>query len=168
VLIFILGYMGSGKTTFGRVIAGQLSYRFLDLDELIENETGKRIPDLFSELKEDGFRRIEKDVLLQHLDDQDTVIATGGGTPCFSNNMELMNQRGITVFLDIEPETIYARISGEAHLRPILKNISRENRFSFIINHLEERKFYYNQAKIILKKDDPEEFRKMLSNYSET
>ena len=160
--------MGSGKTTFGRVIAGQLSYRFLDLDELIENETGKRIPDLFSELKEDGFRRIEKDVLLQHLDDQDTVIATGGGTPCFSNNMELMNQRGITVFLDIGPETIYARISGEAHLRPILKNISRENRFSFIINHLEERKFYYNQAKVILKRDNPEEFRKMLSNYSET
>ena len=150
MLIFIIGYMGAGKTTFGKKLASQLSYRFYDLDELIEMRHGKSITSIFNDLSEEGFREIEREILLEHLDDQNTVIATGGGTPCFFDNMELMNQKGITVFLDIEVETIVERILNDSKLRPLLQNIPENERFSFITRHLEERKTYYQKAKYIL------------------
>lgn len=142
--------MGAGKTTFGKKLADQLSYRFYDLDELIEIQHGKSISSIFNELSEDGFRKIERAILLEHLDDEDTVIATGGGTPCFFDNMELMNQKGITVFLDIEVDEICDRILTDPISRPLLENIPEDERFSFISKHLEERKSYYNKAKYIL------------------
>lgn len=168
MLIFILGYMGSGKTTFGKELADRLTYRFYDLDELIEQQEKKSISSIFNELSEEGFRKIERKILLEHLDDQDAVIATGGGTPCFFDNMDLMNQKGITVFLDIEVEEIFERINKDENIRPLLNNMAENERFSFITRHLEERKFYYNLAKIILRSDDPEEFKYVLRNYPDT
>ena len=110
MLIFITGYMASGKTTLGKRLAGELNYRFLDLDDLIENQTGRKIEKIFEESGEHAFREIERIILSEHLEDQDTVIATGGGAACYLDNMELMNRHGLTVFLDVPVEILTARL----------------------------------------------------------
>jgi shikimate kinase len=156
MLIFIVGYMCSGKTTFGKVLVDSLHYRFIDLDELIVNSTGKSIADYFKDFGESAFRDKERELLLQHLQDQDTVIATGGGAPCYSDNIDKMNQRGLTIFLDTPLDLITARISENIQERPVLKDIPADQLPGFISGHLKSRRGFYEKAKIIVQKPDTE------------
>ena len=102
--VFIVGYMGSGKTTVGRQLARSLSLQFIDLDAFIEGKYRKTISQLFEERGEDDFRKLERQALLEVAEFENVVISTGGGTPCFFDNMALMNRSGTTVYLQAEPE----------------------------------------------------------------
>jgi shikimate kinase len=148
MLIFVTGYMGAGKTAFGKRLAEKLNCRFYDLDDIIVQTTGISIENNFEKFGEDSFREKERDILLKHLQDTDTVIATGGGTACYANNMKLMNRHGITIFLDTPLEIILIRLSAEYHHRPLLKDIPPDRLSGFIRAHYESRLKYYTLAKI--------------------
>lgn len=154
MLIFIIGYMASGKTTLGEQMARLLNYRFVDLDEMIEVASGYSIPGFFERFGEEQFRQKEREVLLTHLNDTDTIIATGGGTPCHADNMELMNRCGITIFLDTSLETILERLSRKISQRPLLSRVPKQQVPEFIRNHQQSRKIFYEQAKIKIRQDD--------------
>jgi shikimate kinase len=158
MLIFIIGYMGAGKTTLGKKLADRLGYCFYDMDEMFEISSGYTIPDFFEQFGEASFRQKEREILQDHLDDKDTVIATGGGTPCYSDNMELMNRKGITVFIDAGFETIMKRLSGKIHERPLLSHIPHDHLPAFVLEHMNSRFEFYSKAMIKVKGEeiDPE------------
>lgn len=156
MLIFIIGYMGSGKTALGRKLAGKLNYRFLDMDEMIEISSGYSIAHYFEKFGETSFRLKESELLFSHLDERNCVIATGGGTPCFGDNMALMNSHGITVFIDTGFETILERFSGKIMQRPLLSQIPHDQLPEFIREHMNARRFFYNQAKISIRGEEPD------------
>ena len=140
--IYLVGMMGAGKSTFGRQLAKHLQYNFIDLDDAIVKETGKSIETIFQESGETSFREIEKEVLHKtSQNNQNKVIATGGGAPCFYDNMEYMNENGITIFLNISADEIAERLSkSDNNHRPIIKNKNKEE--------LEIRIPFYEKSKI--------------------
>jgi shikimate kinase len=148
MLIFIIGYMGAGKTTLGKLLAERLKYHFYDMDEMFEISTGYSIGSYFEKYGEAAFRLKEREILFNHLDDLQTVIATGGGTACYADNMAIMNQKGITVFVYTAFETIMTRLSGKIHERPMLMSIPPERLPSFIQEHMNARHEYYSKALI--------------------
>jgi shikimate kinase len=154
MLIFIIGYMGAGKTTLGKRLAERLNYHFHDMDEMFEVSTGYTIGSYFEKFGEAAFRHKEREILFSHLDDLKTVIATGGGTACYADNMAIMNQKGITVFVDTEFETIMKRLAGKIHDRPMLRNIPQEHLPSFIQEHMKGRREFYSKALIKVDGED--------------
>jgi shikimate kinase len=148
MLIFIIGYMGAGKTMLGKRLADRLNYSFYDMDEMFEISSGYSIGSYFEKFGEAAFRQKEREILIGHLEDTQAVIATGGGTPCYGDNMALMNQKGVTVFIDTEFDTIMRRLSGKIHNRPMLKNIPQEQLPDFINEHMSSRREYYSKALI--------------------
>jgi shikimate kinase len=158
MLIFIIGYMASGKTTIGRLLAEKLQFRFVDLDEEMESLMGNTISEIFNEIGEEEFREKESELLRLHLIDVNTVIATGGGTPCYKDNMKLMNLNGKTIFLDVPVETLVERLSGKDDRRPMLKDIPDKDLKVFITRHLDGRDEFYCQSicRIYIINRDPE------------
>jgi shikimate kinase len=154
MLIFITGYMGAGKTTLGKSLAERLNHKFYDLDELVEQATGQMIMDYFEGSGEEAFRKLEREILTSHFDDKDTIIATGGGTACYLDNMDLMNSSGITVFLDTPVEVIINRLISGKHYRPLLRNIVPGDLSEFVTRHLDSRREYYKKAAIRTEKED--------------
>lgn len=150
MLIFLIGYMGSGKTTMGRKLAEELGYAFIDMDDIFVEKHRITIHDFFLENVETAFREAEHDILNSLLSEKDTVVATGGGTPCFFNNMELMNQAGLTVYLQVTADELYIRLKDDATLRPVVSKTNIENLEEFIRRHLEEREKFYLRARYIL------------------
>jgi len=150
MLIFLVGYMGCGKTTFGRQLAAELGWQFADLDELIEERYKISISGFFEKYGEDNFRRIENMMLREVLSWKNSIISTGGGAPCFYNNMELMNKFGVTVFLDTSIPVLVERLIRGKRKRPLLKGLEVEELNLKINNHLLQRRFYYEQAKFKL------------------
>ena len=146
IRIFLIGYMGAGKTTLGKAFARELNIPFIDLDWYIEERHHKTIGELFSERGEASFRELEKTMLHEVADFDDVVISTGGGTPCFFDNMEFMNSRGQTVFLDVHPDILYQRLRIAKQQRPVLQGKSREELHAFIVEALAVRKPFYSQA----------------------
>lgn len=151
--IFIVGYMGSGKTTVGKKLAKSLGLTFIDLDIYIESKLRKTVSQIFSEKGEDGFRIIESNALKEVSMIEDAVISTGGGTPCFFNNMELMNNCGTTVYIEAVPEELANRLLSSKSVRPIIAGKSKEELTPFIAKHLASRERYYMNAKIIYHTD---------------
>jgi len=149
MLIFILGYMGSGKTTLGKQLAGELSYRFLDLDTAIEAITATSVSEYFRRNGEMEFRKVERDILRSFLEDENTVIATGGGTPCFFDNMKRMNEAGLTVYLHLTADELYDRLKDEYSMRPLLNGHTGKSLKAVIARHLEEREPFYLSSKVI-------------------
>src|SRR5690554_2259994 len=147
--IFIVGYMGSGKTTIGKRLAKTLSLEFIDLDVYIQNKYRKTISQLFEEKGEDGFRQAERQALREVAEFEDVVISTGGGAPCFFDNMELMNRVGTTIYLQAEPGELADRLSASKTVRPLIAGKSREELVPFITGHLSRREGYYNSARLI-------------------
>jgi shikimate kinase len=154
MLIFITGYMGAGKTTLGRQLAERLNYQFYDLDEMIETSTGYSILHYFEKFGEDSFRDKEREILLSHLDDRLTVIATGGGTACYIDNMKLMNRKGKTIFIDTKLDTILVRLAVKINQRPLLRNIPAEQLPVFIREHIKSRYPFYSKAMIRVDGED--------------
>ena len=145
--IFLIGYMGSGKTTIGRLVAERMNMNFTDMDELIERKAGKSVSEIFSDLGEDKFRELERNCLLEVAGYEQTIISTGGGAPCFFDNMEYMNGCGQTVFLDVHPDILFRRLRVAKQQRPILQGKTDEDLRTFIVEALDKREPFYSQAR---------------------
>ncbi len=145
--IFLTGYMGAGKTTLGKAFAHDIKATFIDLDWYIEERFHKSIRELFAERGEDGFRKLEQNMLHEVAEFEDVVISTGGGTPCFFDNMEYMNGQGQTVFLDVQPDVLFARLRTATQQRPILRGKTDEELRDFIKEALAMRLPFYTQAR---------------------
>lgn len=152
--IFLLGFMGSGKSYWGRQLSQKLQVPFFDLDEQIVNAEGKSINEIFASHGEEYFRLVEKDTLHIITESRDSmVMACGGGTPCFFNNIEYMNREGTTVWLDVSMQVLFERLIRERSRRPLLKDLSDDQVRSFIIKKFSDRKIYYEQAEIIINEE---------------
>jgi len=147
--IFLIGYMGAGKTTLGKAFARALGLTFVDLDWYIEERFHKSIRQLFAERGEEGFRELEKRMLHEAGDFEDVVISVGGGTPCFFDNMEYMNEAGETVFLDVNLQVLFRRLKVAKQQRPLLDGKTDEELKAFIQEALQKRLPFYTKAKHI-------------------
>ena len=148
--IFLTGFMGSGKTYWGSRWAQQYGLPFIDLDAEIEREEGKSIATIFEERGEAYFRQQEAAWLRKRGGDHSFIMACGGGTPCFHNNMQWMNAQGITIYLQASAQRIYDRVVSEKDKRPLLKNTDAHSLQIFIEDKLAEREPFYRQARQIL------------------
>jgi shikimate kinase len=149
-IIYLIGFMGSGKTTAGKKLASLLKWSFTDLDKEIEKYTGLTIPDIFSGKGEAFFRTVESEMLKNLSLQKEIVISTGGGTPCFSANMDHMLKTGITVYLRMTPSQLAGRLLHAKGERPLIANKTGEELLDFIGKKLAERKDYYEKAEIIV------------------
>lgn len=148
--IYLIGFMGCGKSTLGRKMAELMNLNFIDLDKYIEERNFKTIPLIFEEDGEQGFREKEKNALEEVSQFENVIIGTGGGTPCFFDNMELMNRTGITIYISPDTETLANRISHSRTERPLVAGKSRDELIFFIDQTLKKRNPFYRQSKIIL------------------
>lgn len=147
--------MACGKTTTGRRIAKKYNLEFIDLDVYIENRYHKTVSQIFAEKGEEGFRNIERNMLQEVAGFEDVVIAAGGGTPCFFDNMEVMNQAGSTVYLKASPEMLRdnLKINGMAK-RPLVANKTDDELLDYISSTLEKREPFYSKATYVMAADD--------------
>ena len=153
IRIIIIGYMGAGKTTVGRALSRELGIPFYDLDWYIESRMRKTVKQLFDERGEEGFRRIERNMLHEVAEFENVIVSCGGGTPCFFDNMEYMKQQGQTVYLQASPEVLYGHLLMGKSVRPLLLGKTREELLVFIKEQLKQREPYYSQARHILNVD---------------
>ena len=147
--IVLLGYMGCGKTKVGKKLSKKIGARFIDLDAEIEHFYSKSISQIFDDLGEIEFRKIERSILLKILDYDDFhILSLGGGTPCYFDNMELINKKtNLTFFLNLESKILAERLFSRKSTRPIIKSINNESEMlSFVNKHLFERNIYYSKA----------------------
>lgn len=146
--IVLLGYMGSGKSTVGKILAANLKVDFLDLDDYIIKSEGAAIRDIFKDKGELYFRKKENEYLKEVLTgDNDLVLSTGGGTPCYGNNMQVIQENTSNAFyLKTSIKDLVKRLSKEKEYRPLIKNIPNEDLPEFIGKHLFERSFFYAKA----------------------
>jgi len=154
--IYLIGYMGSGKSTLGRGLAKALGISWLDLDTEIESRYKISVPDFFSKYGEKAFRDVEHKVLNDITLISDIVVSTGGGAPCFYNNMELMNQSGLTIYLEATPALILTRIGPYAWKRPLFQKMDGSDILEKITEHLKSREIYYQQAQITIDATNPD------------
>jgi shikimate kinase len=147
-LIYIIGFMGSGKTTAGKKLASILGWSFIDLDKKIEEFTGNTIPELFSAYGEEHFRSVESEVLKSLGSHANTVISTGGGTPCHYDNMDYMIDTGLTIYLKLTPVQLKGRLNGSKEERPLIMNLDNGSLLGFIEEKLSVREKWYNRAEI--------------------
>lgn len=147
--LYLLGFMGSGKSHIGRQLAERLQWQFLDLDDYLEEKEGTTITQIFKKQGEAKFRQLERDYLTRTGLLEKTVFATGGGCPCFYDNMEWMDVNGQTIYLKTPISILVDRLQAETAHRPLLAQKSKEELAAFIQQKLAERKFYYEQAQVI-------------------
>lgn len=147
--IFLIGYMCCGKTTLGRVLAELLEMDFYDLDDLIEEHAEMCIADIFERYGEEKFRQMER-ATLHEVAGLHAVVACGGGTPCYGDNMEYMNRQGITVWLTTSPDVIAARLALPEHKfkRPTIAPLTDDEILPHVVDALERRTPYYAQAQL--------------------
>lgn len=148
--IYLIGYMGSGKSTLGRELASRLNLSFLDMDKFIETKYLKTVPDIFRDEGEKQFRNKEQVCLHEISSMKNVVVATGGGAPCFFDNMDLMNRTGCCVFLDVEPDELAARLMKDDVVRPLIQERQAEELVQTIEGMMRERRPYYEKARYIL------------------
>ncbi|WP_136467111.1 shikimate kinase [Flagellimonas onchidii] len=146
--VVLVGYMASGKSSVGRLLSNKLDIPFIDLDEYIEQQQEKSIPEIFSEKGEIFFRKLEHEMLSKVLTEQESVLlSTGGGTPCYSNNMgTILGTADHSIYLSLSIPALVDRISKEKKSRPLVKNLTNEELPEFIGKHLFERRQFYTQA----------------------
>ncbi len=149
--IFVIGYMGSGKSTVSHKLAEKLGYLRFDLDELFEQRYKISIRDFFEKYDETLFRKLESRLLKETVLLNKVVISTGGGTPCFYDNMQWMMNYGITVLIEMHPNSLVKRLIESRKIRPLLKNKTQEQLKQYVQNQLRQRNIWYSQAHIILK-----------------
>ena len=166
--IFLIGYMGSGKTTFGKVLSKALGYEFIDMDVYIEEQQFKSISQIFEEQGEDAFRILEQKCLKELGTFENVVIATGGGAPCFFDNMEFMNTHGITAYLKLSTNEIINRLeSSKKNKRPLIANLTKEELHQFITNALTTREPFYTKAHLSVSGTDEEIIAKISKKISQ-
>lgn len=152
--IFLVGFMGSGKTTIGKKLANYLKYEFIDLDKLVELKAGMSIVEYFEIHGEAAFRELEKEVLQNAYFAPNSIIATGGGAPCYADNMAWMNANGHVVYLSLPPKALAVRLENSKADRPLIRNLKGDELVDFISNKLKEREPFYNQSKFVVSASD--------------
>jgi shikimate kinase len=154
--------MGSGKTYWGRQLSQKLNIPFFDLDEQIISHEGKSIAEIFAAEGEEHFRLLEKDTLHIITESHESfVMACGGGTPCYFNNIEYMNQSGTSVWINIPVNTLLQRLIGEKENRPLIRELTNEQLHGYIIKKFSDRKIYYEQADVIVD-EEPVQLEKLV------
>jgi shikimate kinase len=148
--IVLIGYMGSGKTTVGRALAKEIGLPFYDLDWYIESRMRKKVSQIFAEQGEEGFRRIERNMLHEVAEFENIVISCGGGTPCFFDNMDYLNQQAQVVYLKAQPEVLHKHLLMGKGDRPLLKGKTPDELIQFIREQLEKREPFYSKANYTL------------------
>lgn len=146
MLIFLVGYMGSGKTRFGSQLAQAMKLDWVDLDSVIEQQTGRPIAEIITRDGEDSFRALENEALSKLVNARNTVISTGGGTPCFHFNMDVMKAAGMVVYLKYSAANLAARLENDTENRPLLKGLRGQELENHISSHLLQRELFYQQA----------------------
>ena len=159
--IFLIGYMGAGKTTLGKAFARAMGLTFVDLDWYIEERYHKTVRQIFEERGEDGFRELEKRMLHETGEFENVVISVGGGTPCFFGNMDYMNAVGETVFLDVDVKVLFRRLKVAKQQRPLLANKTDEELMAFIVEALQKRLPFYSRAKYVFNGERLEDRRQI-------
>ena len=149
--IYLVGYMGCGKSTIGRKVAEILGISFVDLDKYIEERYFKTVPAIFAEEGEERFREKERISLLEVSQFENVVVGTGGGAPCFFDNMEVMNNNGVTVYIAPDTDVLATRLLKSKTERPLIVGKSPEELISFINNALLKRAPFYEKSKIIIR-----------------
>lgn len=165
--IFLLGLPGSGKSTLGKILAGRLLLPFFDLDHYIENKIGLSVNDIFQQKSESAFREYEKTYLstfVQH--EKEFVLALGGGTPCFNENMQFVNQSGLSIFIDLPKEILLQRLINDTKNRPLIKG-DEAQMSKYIEETLKKRKVFYEQAHICFlpEKESPDDLITTIKQY---
>ena len=167
--VFVVGYMASGKSTFGKRLAEKLDTVFIDLDRYIEQHTGNSISEIFRSQGEKGFRKLETEMLRKAVGEQsDAVVACGGGTPCFSNNMEYLNENGITVFMETSIPILISRLVEESESRPLMAGKTEDEIREKVLSQLCERLPVYLEAKLKWSGDEldtPEQIEENVSSF---
>jgi shikimate kinase len=148
-LIFLIGFMGSGKTTLGRKLASKMGYEFIDLDHKLEQKVELSIAEYFTLFGEDSFRKLESEVLKKNPYPENAVISTGGGLPCYFDNMDWMKEHGKTVYIKLSPKTLADRLENGKEERPLLQDKHGDQLVAFIEQKLAERESFYSQANIV-------------------
>ena len=154
--IFLIGMMGSGKTTLGRQLAARIQHTFVDLDAYLEQREGCSIAQLFEQEGQERFRELEREALEAVVQAYEkVVISTGGGAPCFFDNIDFMNRHGRTVFLDVPVEEISRRLlASDLQMRPLLAGKTEEEVKSFLFKTLSHRRQFYERAGTTLQGGD--------------
>ncbi|MDR6786366.1 shikimate kinase [Pedobacter africanus] len=148
--IFLIGFMGSGKSTMGKKLATKLGYDFVDLDHEIEKQIGTSIGDYFASHGEAAFRKLESESLKNFPYPQNAVVATGGGAPCFFDNMDWMNANGTSMYIEMPPAALAKRLEGGKEKRPLLRDLNEAQMVAFIESKLSERESFYKRATILI------------------
>ena len=157
--VYLIGYMGCGKTTIGKRLAKSLGWDVIDMDSRIESRYSKTIPDIFASEGEESFRKKERFILEELSALENVVVSTGGGAPCFFDNIDVMNSSGLCVYIRMTPEALAARLKNAKANRPLLKDKTEEELTNFIKEQLEKRRAFYEQARYVIDNDNgtPEE-----------
>lgn len=153
--IYLVGFMGSGKSSYGKKLANALGYELMDLDAEIEKRTGHSIPHWFDEIGEDAFREKEAEILRTTVEHDDLVVSTGGGAACFHNSMEWMNENGTTVYLKLLENKLFNRLWKGKSERPLIDDMDQQELKLFIHESMNHRSIFYSAADFIIM---PEQF----------
>ena len=152
MIFFLIGYMASGKTTYGKKLASKINFSFIDMDSYIEKRYRHSINSIFRLVGEEGFRIIEHNTLKEIINLENYVIATGGGTPCYHNNINLINENGISIYLKYTPKFLFSRLVNAKKNRPLIKKkIELEQ---YINSSLLHREQFYHKAHHIIEKEN--------------
>jgi len=152
--IFLIGFMGSGKTHWGKLLSDKLQLPFRDLDSVIIEKEGRTVAEIFTEKGEEYFRYQEKELLEELVEEEDRfILSCGGGTPCFFNNIEFMKKNGAVVWLNTAVDILKERLLKEKNSRPLIRDIDDDELKLYIIRKLSERKLYYEQAHIMVNEE---------------
>ena len=152
--IYLVGYMGAGKTTAAKRLASRLGWEVVDTDALFEEKYRISVDDFFQKYDEPLYRKLESEILKSTEGRDNVVISTGGGTACYFDNMEWMNQHGLTVFMQISPKAAVDRVLHSHHKRPLIRGKSEEELMEFVSQHYAARMPFYEQAKITVKSEN--------------
>ncbi len=153
-VITLLGYMGSGKSTYGKLLAKRLGFDFIDLDDYIISETGMQISDIFEIKGESWFRDLETESLKNFIHKDNIILSLGGGTPIREGNMEVVNESTKSIYLNASVDTLYLYLKNQKSKRPIIKDLSDVELKNFISDHLSKRLPFYNKAKLSVVTDN--------------
>ncbi len=148
--ITLVGYMAAGKTTVGKALAAQLKLPMYDLDTIIEQEEGALVNQIILHKGELYFRKLEKEILQKVLNNASGVVSVGGGTPCYYNNMDMLNEESKSFYLRLSPKNLAARLAGTQNNRPLIQHVADEALSEFVAKHLFERSAFYEKAHFIL------------------
>ena len=147
--IFLVGFMGAGKTTLAKKMASKLGYQWIDTDQEIEKKEGVKVSEIFEVRGEAYFRALEKQLIDGLIPSEKMIVATGGGLPCFNNLMETLNQLGNTIYLERTPKELFQRVKQATNSRPLIAHKSDEELLEYIESTMEKRREIYLQSNII-------------------